>query len=387
MSVRTIALTLAPTDTEKAAFNRLRTAFNEACAFVSDVAWREQEFNSVRLHRLVYRDLRARYGLLAQHAVRAIGVVADSYKAEKATCHTFKSTAAVVLDMPRLYRLSGNKVGIATLDGRLKVTLNIGGIQRAQLASATKLGEADLVCDHKHRWRLLVSAHYVDPPMIEPGGVVGVDLGRRDIAVTSDGASFSGAQITAIRDRYTRNRQSRQERASKGTRSTRRRTRQALQRLSGREHRFQTQVNHTISRRIVDGAAKSRKAIACEDLTGIRQRTNTQPRSKTERRRSNNWAFYQLQAFLCYKCRAEGVAFVLVNPAYTSQMCHRCLHLGERFGKRFRCVNTACCWSGDADCNGALNIALLGAAVTSPGGPALCCLYQPDARATESPRL
>ncbi len=387
MSVRTIALTLKATDTEKAALERLQAAFNEACNYVSEVAWREQEFNSVRLHRLAYYDVRAIYGLLAQHAVRAIGVVADSYTADKATRHTFKPAAAVVLDTPRLYRIEHNRASITTRDGRLKVELNIGGFQRQQLANAVKLAEADLVRDHKGRWRLLVSAHYVDPPPIDTDSVIGVDLGRTDIAVTSDGATFSGAHVTAIRDRYARNRTRRQRKASKGTRSTRRRCRQAQKRLSGREHRFQAQVNHIISKCIVDSAVVSGRAIACEDLTGIRERTNTQPRSKMERRRSNAWAFSQLRCFLAYKCQAAGVPFVLINPAYTSQMCHCCLHMGDRSGKRFACLNAACRWCGDADYNGARNIALLGYSVTVPGGPPLCCLDQPGGRAAESPRL
>jgi transposase len=46
----------------------------------------------------------------------------------------------------------------------------------------------------------------VDLPT-EPTGktpkVIGVDLGRRDIATTSTGKSWSGKQIQAIRDRYT----------------------------------------------------------------------------------------------------------------------------------------------------------------------------------------
>jgi len=387
MSIRTIALTLRPTPDEAAALTRLQAAFNDACNYVSGVAWEAQEFNSVRLHRLVYYNVRATYGLLAQHVVRAIGVVAASYKVDRACQHVFKPTAAVVLDTPRLYRIEHNRAGIATLDGRIKVELNIGGIQRRQLADAIKLAEADLLQDHKGRWRLLVSAHYVDPPPIDTDGVIGVDLGRTDIAATSDGDTFSGQQVTAIRDRYTRNRRSRQRKASKGTRSTRRRVRRAQKRLSGRESRFQRTINHTISKRIVASAVEQGQAIACEDLTGIRERTNRQSRPKEERRRSNSWAFYQLRAFLAYKCVGAGVPFVLVNPAYTSQMCHWCFVLGDRCGKRFACQNGACLWCGDADYNGAFNIALLGASVTRPGGPALCCLYQPDARAAESPRL
>lgn len=216
--------------------------------------------------------------------------------------------------------------------------------------------------------------------------ISGVDLGRTSIAVTSDGDTFSGAHVTAVRDRYTRVRRRLQKAATKGTRSTRRRARAIEQRIAGRERRFQRDTNHGISRRIVGQAVASDRAIGCEDLTGIRERTNTQPRSKTERRRSNSWAFYQPRRFLAYKCQAAGVPFVLVNPAFTSQMCHRCLHVGGRSGKRFACLNPACAWRGDADYNGASNIAHLGRSVMTPGGPPLCCSYQPDGRATASPR-
>ncbi len=387
MSIRTIALTLAPTDPQRAAFLRLRRAFADACNHISTVAWDTGTFNRVRLQQATYGEVRATYGLMAQHTCQAVSVVAQAYRADKDTKRVFKPTMAVALDTPRLYRLDGNHVDITTLDGRLRVKLNIGGIQREWLKGAMALKEADVVCDRKGRWRLMVSTVYSDPPTIETDGVIGVDLGRTDIAVTSDGDTFSGRQVTAVRDRYYHTRRMIQRHVSKGTRSSRRRGRATLARLSGRERRFQAQVNHTTSKRIVTQAVASRRAIACEDLIGIRERTNTQARGKTERRRSNSWAFYQLRSFLAYKCQAAGVPFVLVNPAYTSQMCHCCLHIGKRLGKRFACTNPDCLWSGDADYNGAANIAVLGRSLNAPHGPLLCCLYQPGRRALEIPRL
>jgi putative transposase len=96
-------------------------------------------------------------------------------------------------------------------------------------------------------------------------------------------------------------------------------------------------------------------AIALEDLTGIRERVNPQPGSKPERRRSNSWAFYQLRSFISYKALKAGIKVVLVNPRYTSQTCHRCLHIhpdpeqSYRNGKKFKCGH--CGWEGDADFN------------------------------------
>jgi putative transposase len=84
--------------------------------------------------------------------------------------------------------------------------------------------------------------------------------------------------------------------------------------------------------------------------------------------------------FVVYKAAIAGVSVVLVPPAYTSQTCHRCLHIhpdptqSYRSGKQFKCGH--CGWEGDADWNGANMIAKLGAAVNQPRGPWLACQLQ-----------
>jgi len=50
VSIRTIALTLAPTEAQHAAFVTLRRVFVAACNHVSAVAWEAHEFNRARLH-------------------------------------------------------------------------------------------------------------------------------------------------------------------------------------------------------------------------------------------------------------------------------------------------------------------------------------------------
>jgi putative transposase len=229
------------------------------------------------------------------------------------------------------------------------------------------------------------------PDPMEGDKVIGVDLGRRDIAVTSEGDKWDGKQTTETRDKFARVRASLQKKASKGTRSTRRRARQILKRLSGRERRYQTWLNHNISQVIVLSALQGNTIIAIEDLTGIRERTNELPRNKTERRRSNSWAFFQLRLFLSYKSVKYGVKLIAVNPAYTSQTCHQCLHIhpvkgkSYRSGKSFKCGH--CGNQCDADENGSKVISILGAAVNPLGGSVLSCNLTDHIRATESPRL
>lgn len=204
--------------------------------------------------------------------------------------------------------------------------------------------------------------------------VIGVDFGRREIAKTSTDKGWDGKQITEIRDKFSRVRASLQKKASQGTRSSRRRCRQILQRLSGRERRFQTWLNHNISKSIITIAKNSNCSIAIENLTGIRERTNKQPRNKTERRRSNSWSFHQLRIFLEYKGIKEGVKVIAVPSYYTSQTCNCCLHIGVRTDKKFKCSNSNCGFLGDADTNASKVIARLGGCfVSQPEGSWLSC--------------
>jgi IS605 OrfB family transposase len=156
-----------------------------------------------------------------------------------------------------------------------------------------------------------------------------------------------------------------QQKAVKGTRSSRRRCRELQQRLSGKEARYQRQINHEISKAIVTRAREIPAKIALEDLTGIREDIN-QKVGKNQRRRVNGWAFYQLKEFLTYKALAVGIPLVLVDPAYTSKTCHVCGNPGIRNGKSYKCP--ACGWAADSDINGAQNIAFMGRYAVRPSG-------------------
>lgn len=139
-------------------------------------------------------------------------------------------------------------------------------------------------------------------------------------------------------------------------------------------------MNHNISKQLVQEAKQSNSALAFEDLTNIRESLNQKPRSKTERRRTNNWAFYQLRLFVGYKANVAGVPVVFVPPAYTSQTCSRCHHVhpvkgkSYRSGKLFKCGH--CGFEYDADINAALNIAALGVSVNNPEVPGIACLLE-----------
>lgn len=348
--------------------DRTLQGFADACNQILEVAKRDKCWNTTKLHHKVYKDVRSSTGLKANHVCQAIRRVIGNAKAVKQV-HKFRPTS-ISLDVRTFkYVESTQTVGVTLKSGRVQFKLAIGGYQIA-LLKGQDLTSATLCKSRKGDYYINFVVELDTPPTGKTPKVIGVDLGRRDIATTSTGASWSGKEIQSVRDRYSKVRSNVQ---SKRTRSSRR----LMRRLQGREQRYQSWLNHNISKQLIREAKQLNAALAFEDLTGIRDSLNQKPRSKTERRRTNNWAFYQLRLFVGYKAAIAGVPVVFVPPAYTSQTCSRCGHVhpekGKSFrnGKQFKCGH--CGFEHDADQNAAVNISLLGLAVTKPESPGFSC--------------
>lgn len=391
--VLTLVCKLQPTSEQSDLIEATLQAFADACNYTNQTV-KPSITSSVSIQNLVYPVLREQFGLSANLAVRAcarVGANRKTAKVKDKPVLNFQPTSADYDARIFAFREKDWTVSLTLVGGREHIKLNAGNYQRGKLAG--KKPTSAQLCKHRDgEYYIHIQIKDEAPTPIKSNKVIGIDFGRRDIAVTSIGDKWDGKQITELRDKYSRVRASLQRRATKGTRSTRRRARRILKRLQGRERRFQTWLNHNISRLIILSALNGNAIIAIEDLTGIRERTNQQPRTKVERRRSNSWSFFQLRQFLEYKGIQSGVEVVAVSPKYTSQTCHQCLHMhpdrdkSYRSGKRFKCGH--CGWHGDADENGAKMIELVGAAfVNRLGGSVLSCNLADHIRATESPRL
>lgn len=376
--VLTIVCKINPTPEQVAKIEATLQAFADACNYINEVVEPKITHN-VTIQNQVYGKVRERFGLASNLAIRAINRVSSNRKTAKRRNQPVRKFLPTSADYDaRIFSLREKdwSVSLTLFGGRERFFVDVGSYQKGKLSGFTPTS-ATLVKHQNGTYSVNIQVKNDAPNPQKSQGVIGVDLGRRDVAFSSDGESFSGEQITRVRDRYSRVRASLQKKAAEGTRSTRRRARRCLKRLSGRERRFQSWVNHNVSKHIVGRAKDKKVSIAIEDLTGIRERTNQQPRNKIERRRSNSWAFYQLRTFLFYKAPSSGVEIVLVNPAYTSQTCHNCLHVHPEKGKSYRNGKTFNCghcqWKGDADFNGANVIKLLGLSVNQPGGSYLSC--------------
>lgn len=342
--VATVKLLVSPEEQERLLVTIRRV--NEACSWLAVKAFELQSADKLKLQKLFYHEVRSRFGLSAQHTVRAISKVCEVYRRDKTKLCTFKPIGAIAYDQ-RLYTFKNglDRVSLLAIDGRLIVPCAVGDYHKARLEGVR--GQADLVY-RKGKLYLFVTVDVPDGSPIEPKGWLGVDLGIRNLAFDSDGEAHSGADVLAVRSRVAKLRSALQ---SKKTKSAKRH----LKKLRGREQRFQSHTNHIISKSIVRKAKDTERGIALEDLTGIRDRVAVR---KNQRTALHSWAFWQLRTFISYKARAEGVAVEAVDPRYTSQSCPECGTIDKANRKsqsEFVCIE--CGFSDHADHVGARNIA------------------------------
>ncbi|MCK9441673.1 MAG: transposase [Methanothrix sp.] len=260
----------------------------------------------------------------------------------------------------RDFRLSKDTLSITTLAGRKKYKLlNYQYAQRYLDGSWKYL--ASKLCLHKdgaYYFHLACEKDIIDKNVVDASTFMGVDVGINCLAVASTTDNeckfFAGGEIKNHRNIRSKERRRLQKAGGRylGTRSSMR----TLRKIAGRETRFMTAMNHSVSKKLVQFALQNGvSAIGMEDLTGIRKRTESKV-SKEFRYEHSSWAFRQLQGFVEYKAKEVGIAVIYVNPEYTSQACPRCNHIGRnnRHGLAFRCEK--CGYETHADRVGAMNI-------------------------------
>ncbi|NCC34494.1 MAG: transposase [Chloroflexia bacterium] len=352
----TAQLKLQPTPDQERALRRTLETANAACNFISAFAWQTRTFGKFALQKSCYEQVREQFGLSAQMTIRALAKVGDAYKLDKKVQRTFRPLASVAYDDRILsFALPKSEVSIWTLDGRQAIPFVCGEQQRRMLQ--TRQGESDLLY-HRGEWYLLVTCDVEEPDPLDVDDVLGIDLGVTNIATDSDGTIHSGSTIKNVRYRHRRLRNKLQK---KGTLSAKRR----LRKLAGQEARFAKDTNHTISKRLVREAQRTKRAIALENLKHIRTRVRAR---KSQRTVLHSWSFFQLLAFVTYKARLAGVPVALVDPRNTSRTCPTCGHIDKANRPSqavFRCTSCGC--AGHADVIAAENIRVLGrAAVMQP---------------------
>ena len=121
-----------------------------------------------------------------------------------------------------------------------------------------------------------------------------------------------------------------------------------ISKISKYKSRIASHINCELNKMVKE---EDIEEIVREDLNWSSKKKNI---SRKQRNRFSTWSKGLLLERLSVKLAEKGIKETIVNPAYTSQVCCKCNHLGDRKGKEFKCSN--CNLSIDADFNASIII-------------------------------
>lgn len=322
---------------------------------VSDWVYQNKTRNRFKVHAETYREIRNKLpnlnsGLVQQARNDAIAKF-SSIASNKHKISAAPKLKNVSLRFDnRTSTLVGNVLSLAVNGGRIRVELESFPFLEKHRAYKTL---APLV--FRRNKDFYVALTFDTPvPESKSGGIMGIDLGLRILAATSEGKLIRGAKMNRLRRK---SRFLKAELQRKGTKSSKRH----LRRLRGKEKRQSRDVIHCS----VNEVLKTSAAILAVEKLDLR--------AKKHRKDSNRRRFsVPLSAFLTilqYKAKAKGKQVVEVSPCWTSQDDCRGLSPGIRSGGKYTGIDGRVL---HADINAACNIALKAKSAYKLDNPALC---------------
>lgn len=167
--------------------------------------------------------------------------------------------------------------------------------------------------------------------------VIGVDFGIKTTMTTSDGEFVESPYFSKDKHKTIRKLSNKKKYA-------------ALQKVHKKIANRRKNFNHHLSKRIV-----SENDVICLEKLEVESICSF----KQVNRKLYDIGINQLINFITYKAENAGKLVVMVNPSYTSQMCHSC---GSRqvLTLKEREYNCSCGYSENRDINAAKNILRLG---------------------------
>jgi IS605 OrfB family transposase len=356
-SVRTIICKLAPTPAQAAEIDATLEAFAAACGFAADTARRIHSSNKVNVQREAYPEIRQRFGLSANLTIRSIARACAALKDPRRRHSRFQPTSIDYDQRIFSFREGDGTFSLTLLHSRERLETTLGAYQKAALKGRQPTS-ATLVKRRDGIYFLHVQLKDETSQPQPAADHLGVDLGIAQVAVDSDGNTYTGKPVEDVRRKHNLQRKRLQRRNTRGAKKK-------LKRVAGKEARFRRHQNHVISRRIVATAKRTGRGIALEELRGLRERVRA--RGGEARNRLSGWSFHQLRSFITYKALREGVSVVVVNPRNTSRTCSQCGHCckgNRQTQESFRCLH--CGFSCNADLNAARNIRSRAQAARNP---------------------
>ena len=364
-------------------------AFVQGCNFVSEYIFNNSFLmNTTTLVKLLYNDLRSKFGLKSQMAQSCVRTVIAKYRTVqtqlrkqrvwdgyKKDNHDKLVKNYVRKDLDFLWKpiafkrpqldlvrnrdyshKSDNTMSLNTIYGRVTVKAIFNGFEK-YFDGTWKFGTAKVLKSGNHWYLYIAVTKEIEKPEFKPKHVVGIDRGLRQLLTIYDEQGqttfVNGKQILQKRRHYKRLRQQLQ---SKNTKSAKRR----LETIGQRESRWMNDINHCLSKTLVNRYG-SGTIFTLEDLTNVTFDTISK-RAKKNRYEHHSWSFYDFEQKLIYKAIANGSQVISCDAHYTSQRCPKCglIDSKNRNKTKHEFCCQACSYRTNDDRVGAMNIQFLG---------------------------
>jgi len=366
----TVGMKVSPEPESEQALLDLMRRYRDALNYSVRAIIASKALSLSKAHRLLYNDLKVRYGLpsrIAQDCFREAIAIAKSWlrNPRRSDMPTVKSLR-MWLTHELGYRVKGDHVEL------------IGGYRLRVIGWDGRYDdfpnrEARLVF-RDGEFTLYVIKHVPRPVKYAPKGVLAVDVNERQIVVGNSHVEQRIETPTERALRYMKLAERLQGKYSSARYSAWLR-RRGIRRRIRYFHRKAKNILEEWARRtshmIISLAKQSQLAVVREDLTGLVEGLRRLP--KDHRAALIALGYRRLGYWIDWQAEKNGVPLFVVEPAGTSSTCPRCgARLVEVGYRRLRCPR--CGFEADRDTIAILNIekralSQMGGTLASPTAP------------------
>lgn len=309
------------------------------------------ELSSKILQQRTYRKCRKTFAKApSQLVIRATHDVVSTFKSLRSNDFLqeleeapVKENLSIRLDK-RLYTLKKDSIKLTTCGKRIICKLQLYDKVNELIKKYAILDP--LIFERNNE--IFLATTFDDPmPIFNPSQCLGIDLGLKRIAVTSEGKIISGND-------YLRNKRKIRYLKRSLQRTKRLRTKRSdsarkhLRKLQRKERNCSKNYIHHLCNELLKTDCN---VLVLEDLSAIKK----EDRGKRFNNRLSQIPFYLTNQILTYKAQALGKRVETVNPYNTSKDDYRGIEKGIRKGCRYYASDKKVL---DADLNAAINIGL-----------------------------
>lgn len=318
-------------------------------SYMSDYAFksRAKKLNRKVLYDKTYRKCRKLFpNCPSQVVIRAKDSIYSTYTAIRSNKHELKEPSrqnnlSIRLDK-RIYTfLDNNRIKLTTTGKRIICSYTPYN-KFNDLFSKYSVCDPLLFMRDNEIW--LSVSFDIPAPTFTENSCIGVDLGIKRLATTSEGLSIIDRKFLKEKRKL---RYLKRQLQAKVKTTFSRSAKRKLKMLKRKEANKNKNQSHIIVNQILQTKSN---VIVMEDLSGIKQHH----RSKKFNNKQSQVPYFDLRRILTYKAPLLGKIVVTVDPAYTSKNDYRGLERGIRKGCRYYAVDGNVY---DADWNAAINIA------------------------------